>query len=208
VTSLPNKGGNSNNSEVETLFRGESGFIAVRYKRELLFVDFDSVKSATNAMRKHQGWKKNSYSKGIIIDYDKDERYKRNLAYEKEKESKMLAVLSGDYFCSVCGSASLRVDAKVKFENLKKRSTDGSYALPEDAEYIREMYLVSGEVKVVERPKGMEKQWRLNCKGCGVWCAYRCTPPDVKSPFLYLLDKGLTDTPTHIRVRSIESDKK
>jgi hypothetical protein len=191
---------------VEKLFSGEAGYIGTRYKKDLMFVDFDSIKSATNAMRKHQGWKKSDYSRGILIDYDKDERYKRNMAYEKEKESKMLAISSGDYFCSVCGSPALRVEAKVKFENLKKRSTDSSYALPEDTDYIREMYFVSGSTKVVERAKGLEKQWRLNCKGCGVWCAYRCTPPESKSSFLYILGNSLTDTPTHF-VKNTEGKK-
>ena len=54
----------------EELFGGMPGFIGVRRVRSMTFVDFDSIKSATNAMVRYQGHRLEADQRtpGLVID--------------------------------------------------------------------------------------------------------------------------------------------
>ena len=56
----------------------------------MCFVDFESIADATKSMVKHQNERLPGvglHRMGLMIDYDKDSRAKRNFAYEKAKKN-------------------------------------------------------------------------------------------------------------------------
>jgi hypothetical protein len=203
-------------NQVKMIFATDTGFIGARNVGQLLFIDFDSIKSATNAMRKHQGWKPDNVFKshrGIVIDYDKDLRSKRNRVYERSKfkemhEGENNREISDDYYCKICGNACLRLPSSNKLNSFKQRSTDNSFAIPDSgSDMIKQKDMVDGAVKLVRRKKGMEKQNRLNCSRCDVWIAYRCSIP---SRFMYVLKDALTANASEIKAPKnmrVTSDK-
>ena len=71
---------------VAALFEKENGFFAFRTVRQMAFVDFTSVPSANLSMRKYQNYMfpHIPHSKPLMIDYDKDERSKRDKQFEKQ----------------------------------------------------------------------------------------------------------------------------
>lgn len=73
---------------LEKLFASEPGFQRLRTVRHMLFIDFYDIKSATAAMRVHQNhvFDGCSVGQGIMIDYDKDPRQKRNKALTAQLE--------------------------------------------------------------------------------------------------------------------------
>lgn len=69
-------------------FSGDPGFFGVRLVRAMCFVDFESIADATKSMVKHQNERLPGVGlqrMGLMIDYDKDSRQKRNNAYEKSR---------------------------------------------------------------------------------------------------------------------------
>ena len=74
--------------EVEALFKNDDGFDGVRTVRHMIFVDFYDVRSATNAMRQHQNTFLPGFEveQGIMIDFDKDPRHKRNKAFTASRD--------------------------------------------------------------------------------------------------------------------------
>ena len=58
-------------------------------------------------------------------------------------------------------------------DQMPQRSTDHSYCVDE-VKYLRNVNVVKGELKLVKREKGIEKQYPLNCTLCDVTVAYRC----------------------------------
>ena len=47
----------------------------------------------------------------------------------------------------------------------------------------------------VQRPKGVEKQWRLACRSCGHWIAYRSAPAVAEGSFIYIVPEALRERP-------------
>jgi len=66
-----------------SIFEDDEGFQQLRTVRNMIFVDYFDVRTSTDAMRAHQNQKFDGFScdQGIMIDYDKDPRNKRNKAY-------------------------------------------------------------------------------------------------------------------------------
>eukprot|EP00041_Stephanoeca_diplocostata_P008523 m.126241 g.126241 ORF g.126241 m.126241 type:complete len:254 (+) comp17364_c0_seq2:255-1016(+) len=93
VTNIPREvfGSVKYQEEMDTLFGSDPGFFQVRIVRGMCFVDFESVADATRAMIAHQNHRfpnTGLHRGGLLIDYDKDSRIKRNRAYEKSKQKR------------------------------------------------------------------------------------------------------------------------
>ena len=69
--------------------------------------------------------------------------------------------------------------------SLPKRCTDGAFCVDE-VQRLRGVALSRGEHKRVRREKGVERQYRLDCAGCGAAVAYRPKPFDESTRFLYV----------------------
>jgi len=73
---------------VKDMFKDDPGYYATRIIRHMAFIDYESIYDATQGMIKHQNARLPGVSPehgGLVIDYDKDSRAKRNSAYEKGK---------------------------------------------------------------------------------------------------------------------------
>jgi hypothetical protein len=77
------------------------------------------------------------------------------------------------YYCSLCG-AHLLVTAQ-EVTKLPRRRTDQAFVLQE-SEAMFQRYMVAGETVVLRRQAGLERQFRWNCKECGVFVAYQAVP--------------------------------
>eukprot|EP00051_Salpingoeca_urceolata_P029939 m.7669 g.7669 ORF g.7669 m.7669 type:complete len:244 (+) comp3013_c0_seq1:181-912(+) len=74
--------------ELEAVFNDDAGFFAFRTKRGLAFVDYESIEAATRSMIAHQGHRlpgMHLEHGGFVIDFDRDQRTKRNKAYERQR---------------------------------------------------------------------------------------------------------------------------
>ena len=78
------------------------------------------------------------------------------------------------YYCSLCGAYNLVTTASLS--TLKVRRTDRAIIVPDDQRIRFQRYFCAGKTVVVKRRAGLEKQWRWNCKECGVLLAYQCFP--------------------------------
>ena len=144
--------------DVEELFAQEPGYIALRTVRHMYFVDFDSVRQSTEAMRKYQGYTgfhvagKNGQSVvspqpragaagltgGILIDFDKDARSKRNKQFERQMHmhpgsqwgagSNDSGTRIAHLHCQACGHTcfKLALEKPMTFAALPKRKVDGA----------------------------------------------------------------------------------
>eukprot|EP00026_Physarum_polycephalum_P011104 Phypoly_transcript_11303.p1 GENE.Phypoly_transcript_11303~~Phypoly_transcript_11303.p1 ORF type:complete len:347 (+),score=53.93 Phypoly_transcript_11303:121-1161(+) len=92
-------------------------------------------------------------------------RFTQNFASKEEEEDTRLNV----FYCLHCGSFSLILDTALS--SLPRRRTDGSYVL-EEAKILRKN-MREGDVKVVKRVNGLERQYRLECPECLLFMAYR-----------------------------------
>ena len=187
--------------KLKALFKACDGYVGLRQVRALVFVDFESAKTATRAMRKHQGAKLPSCgggSKGIAIDFDKDDVAKRNKNYERQKQERereeALAAKRASQrpiFCSACGTVVFSVHLACKaLAAVKRRGTDNAWALNE-AKLLRDFRLCRGETKLIRREKGVERQHRFNCANCEIFVAYRPKPRSEPSKFLYIVPGGV-----------------
>jgi len=73
---------------IKDIFKDDPGFYATRIIRHMAFIDYESIYDATQGMIKHQNGRMPGVPLehgGLVIDYDKDSRQKRNSAYEKSK---------------------------------------------------------------------------------------------------------------------------
>mmetsp|Transcript_19993 Transcript_19993/g.41036 ORF Transcript_19993/g.41036 Transcript_19993/m.41036 type:complete len:307 (+) Transcript_19993:25-945(+) len=73
---------------LEAVFSLDPGFQQLRTVRHMIFVDYYDIRSSTDAMRFHQNHKFEGHpvDQGIMIDYDKDPRNKRNKAFTGQQE--------------------------------------------------------------------------------------------------------------------------
>jgi hypothetical protein len=77
----------------------------------------------------------------------------------------------------------------------------------EESRYIKELNLCKGEVKLIKRTKGVEKQYRLNCTNCDIAIAYRPVPPELATKYLYVLQDAVSATKVSKRPRTEEQSK-
>ena len=68
---IRNIAGDTNVNDVKKIFATEPGFTGSRHVNRIVFIDFESIKDSTAAMRKFQGWKPEGLHaghEGIVID--------------------------------------------------------------------------------------------------------------------------------------------
>lgn len=96
------------------------------------------------------------------------------------------------YYCSYCLEPSLLIDAKLP--SLKLRKADGARVMQEDKHLFKRM-MNEGEIKYIKREKGIERQYRLVCKECGLLLCYRPVPMGQKSKYCYFVKDSMIDDP-------------
>ncbi|KAL5061002.1 hypothetical protein RYX36_032606 [Vicia faba] len=75
---------------------------------------------------------------------------------------------------------------------MPRRKTDGSYVLDKSKHLARFNIEEAGNV-VLKRGEGkVEKQFHMNCIGCGLFVCYRSQHDLDSSTFIYVLDKALS----------------
>ena len=180
-------------SYAEALFASITGYQGVRQVRGMCFVDFDSVKASTAAMMQFQG------RAGLTVDYDKD----RGVATKRQRESSertqmaQHAAASCSYYCASCGTKALRTNGKL-LSTLPARGTDGARVVENEATSLEQLLLellAGAQPARVQRAKGVEKQFRLGCRSCAEFIAYRSTPAATSGGYLYILPEKLRESP-------------
>ena len=190
-------------AHAESLFSAIPGYVGVRQVRAMCFVDFDSIKASTSAMMRYQG------HMGLTIDYDKDKGVASKRAREsvEKTEKAQHAASSCNYYCACCGTKALRTNGAL-LSALPARGTDGARAVDEMAklEHLLLEPLPSAQPVRVQRTKGIEKQWRLGCRSCGEWIAYRSAPAVAAGSYLYVLPDSVRERPlTHAEHEELQS---
>ena len=61
----------------------------------------------------------------------------------------------------------------------------------DEAKYIADVRVTRGPMKVVKRPKGKERQYRLVRTQCGVMLCYRPKPMEEQTKYMYILPGAL-----------------
>lgn len=159
---------------LEKLLTEQPGFVGCREVRGSCFLDFESVKYATSAMLRLQGRRLFPGHQGLAVDYDKDSGVARKRKAEKEASTQRQhqQASSGDYFCGACGTKALRTHG-VLLSSLPCRSTDGA-SVVEEGSQLGELLLGGGaEPTLIRRERGIERQYQLNCRSCGLLLGYR-----------------------------------
>lgn len=176
----------------ESLFSGQPGYGGVRYVRAMCFVDFDSIKNATSAMMRWQN------HKGLAIDYDKDTGVakKRKVDSEEYHGKNKRDAQSCNYFCVRCGTKALQTNGKL-LSAMPARST-GARVVDEVVGALSSLLLepiADAQPALVKREKGTERQYRLGCRSCAAFIAYRSTPVRTEGKFLYVDPEAVSDRP-------------
>ena len=60
---------------------------------------------------------------------------------------------------------------------------------------IQRYRLNEGDMKLLKREKGVERQYRLVCSHCGIWCAYLERPVSVQQDYMFFIDGALSSNP-------------
>ncbi|XP_055377255.1 STING ER exit protein [Condylostylus longicornis] len=111
-------------------------------------------------------------SRSIICSDSKDQE-----VYNEEKPLNI-------YYC-LCGKLSLILDCPI--EKLPLRKRDGARVIDGNLRAHKLTFNV-GETVHIERDCGIERQYRLNCKECGLPVYYRHTP---ESNVTFIINKAL-----------------
>ncbi|KAJ6977707.1 hypothetical protein NC653_029565 [Populus alba x Populus x berolinensis] len=94
------------------------------------------------------------------------------------------------YYCKHCGSHVLITDTQL--QKMPKRKTDKAYALDKKKHLARLHVDEAGKV-VLKRGEGkLEKQFRMNCMGCGLFVCYRAEEDLEFASFIYVIDGALS----------------
>jgi len=112
----------------EGLFHQIPGYVGVRARKGICFIDFESIKASTAGMMRFQG------RNGLTVDYDKDVGVagKRQREQDANVERGQREAASCDYYCSSCGTKALRTNGAL-LSNMPARSTDGARVVDEAA---------------------------------------------------------------------------
>jgi hypothetical protein len=175
----------------EGLFSAIQGYIGVRQVKGMCFVDFDGIKASTAGMMQYQG------HNGLTIDYDKDAGVagKRQRETDEKTARAQHAASSCSYFCVSCGTKALRTNGSLLGE-FPVRGTDGAHVIDESKlDTLLLDGIPSAQPARVQRPKGVEKQWRLACRSCGHWIAYRSAQAVAPGSFLYVVAQAVREHP-------------
>jgi len=180
--------------EVAQLFKKEQGFFAFRTVRRMCFVDFHSIRDATQALRKYQNYAFPSLPSGckrLLIDYDKDAPEKRTAQFERQVQRDLSNAFHGEvvrFSCAACGYfiLAMRIVQPKTLASLPRRSVDGSLVV-DASSHVTELQLDKGPVKAIKRTAGVEMQYRLTCKSCRIPVAYASTPFDSIIKHLFIM---------------------
>lgn len=117
-----------------------------------------------------------------------------NDGYEDGKSGQSVGIVP--HYCTTCFHHAVVLKGHVT--GYKRRKTDQSFVIP--PEEVLDNVMGDGGVKLVRREKGLERQFRLKCPGCGVWLGYKSSPkahPDPETldalPY-YILKDAVTTT--------------
>lgn len=186
VAALPHKAGAD---AVEALFKGEPGFVAVRMVRRMCFVDFETDRFATAAMRKHQGHKFEKDEAGVVIDYDKDVPGKRDAHAERQRRQQAIQEqmqATDAYGCSLCGALAVNVQPGFSLETCPVRDADKSLVVDEAAS-LRRLRVSRCPRRLFKHPDAsVEWQYPVACPGCSAMLGYRSNELGSLSAALFL----------------------
>ncbi|OIW12819.1 hypothetical protein TanjilG_24752 [Lupinus angustifolius] len=94
------------------------------------------------------------------------------------------------YYCKHCGSHVLITDTQL--QKMPKRKTDKSYVLDKTKHLARFNINDAGNVLLKRGQGKLEKQFRMNCIGCGLFVCYRSQHDFESSSFIYVVDGSLS----------------
>ena len=100
--------------------------------------------------------------------------------------------------CKICKAFALKIAKSLA--KLPRRSTDQSHVIDEE-KHLVELNVRKGEIKRIQREKGVEQQCRLMCQDCGCLLAYRPKPVGEPCKFLYVLPDVVEATDSEAPVR-------
>lgn len=123
-------------------------------------------------------------SRSIVCSDTKDQ--------EEYREAKPLHT----YYC-LCGQLALIVDCTTS--RLPLRPTDGARVL-DMAKHAHKLTADTDDTVVLQRPTGLEKQYRLRCKKCSIPIYYRHQPD---SNVTFIMEGALTNTPSEGTVAEV-----
>ncbi|XP_004497424.1 UPF0235 protein At5g63440 [Cicer arietinum] len=94
------------------------------------------------------------------------------------------------YYCKHCGSHLLITDTQL--QKMPRRNTDRAYVLDKTKHLARFNIQEAGNVLLKRGQGKLEKQYRMNCIGCGLFVCYRAESDFDTSSFIYVLDGALS----------------
>eukprot|EP00249_Psilotum_nudum_P010079 c22319_g1_i2 orf=214-912(+) len=94
------------------------------------------------------------------------------------------------YYCKHCGSHVLITDTQL--QKMPRRKTDKAYALDKTKHLARLNVLEAGK-QLLKRGEGkVERQFRMNCAGCGLFVCYRPEEDLNTASYIYVADGALS----------------
>ncbi|KAJ8772293.1 hypothetical protein K2173_027470 [Erythroxylum novogranatense] len=94
------------------------------------------------------------------------------------------------YYCKHCGSHVLITDTQL--QKMPKRKTDRAYVL-DKKKHLARLNIHEGGKILLKRGEGkLEKQFRMNCMGCGLFVCYRAEEDLDFASFVYIVDGALS----------------
>ena len=94
------------------------------------------------------------------------------------------------YYCKHCASHVLITDTQL--QKMPKRKTDKAYVLDKTKHLARFNVHHAGKVLLKRGEGKLEKQFRMNCMGCGLFVCYRADHDFDSSSLIYVLDGALS----------------
>ncbi|CAL5327421.1 unnamed protein product [Camellia sinensis] len=92
------------------------------------------------------------------------------------------------YYCKHCGSHVLITG----LQKMPKRKTDKAYVLDKKKHLARLNINEAGKVLLKRGEGKLEKQFRMNCMGCGLFVCYRSEEDLEFASFIYVVDGALS----------------
>ncbi|KAJ0679953.1 putative YggU-like superfamily protein [Helianthus annuus] len=95
------------------------------------------------------------------------------------------------YYCKHCSSHVLITDTQL--QKMPKRKTDKAYVLDKKKHLTRlNINQAAGKVLLKRGEGKLEKQFRMNCMGCGLFVCYRSEEDLESASFIYVVDGALS----------------
>ncbi|KAF3965318.1 hypothetical protein CMV_010484 [Castanea mollissima] len=94
------------------------------------------------------------------------------------------------YYCKHCASHVLITDTQL--QKMPKRKTDKAYVLDKTKHLARLNINDAGKVLLKRGEGKLEKQFRMNCMGCGLFVCYRSEEDLEVASFIYVVDGALS----------------